>query len=105
MLKWKRHTFADILNDTERLYDMLVGAAGKNRRIVSITATLDSDIYMRVYRNADQIIDFPCDLITTAAPFLKMDLPLDVGEVASIGFGNVSAGTVTATICIGYEET
>lgn len=105
MLKWKKHVFGSIANNVESLYDLLVGASGKNRVIKYITCDIDSGIFMRVYRDADQIIDFPCDLITSAAPLLPLDCPLDVGQVASVGFGNVSAGTVTPQIAIGYEET
>ena len=105
MLKWKKYKFAAIGNNVESLNDMLAGAAGKNRVIKWITCSIDSDIYIRVYRDADQFVDFACDLITTSAPFLAMDLPLAEGQMAKIGFYNVSAGSVTPTICIGYEET
>ena len=105
MLKWKKYVFSSIANNVESLNDMLAGASGKNRVIKFITSDIDSGIFMRVYRNADQIIDFPCDLITSAAPLLPMDCPLAEGELAQIGFMNVSAGSVTPQIAIGYEET
>ena len=105
MLKWKKYKFASIANNTESLNDMLAGFSGKNRVIKFITCTIDADIYMRVYRDAEQIVDFACDLITTAAPLLPMDLPLAEGQLAKIGFYNLAAGAVTPTIAIGYEET
>lgn len=104
MLKWKKFKFSSIANNVESLTDILSGLSGKNRVIKFITATIDSDIYIRVYRDADQIVDFACDLITTAAPFLAMDLPLAEGQLCKIGFYNEAAGSVTPTITIGYEE-
>lgn len=104
MLKYKKYVFPSIGNGVEMLNDMLAGASGKNRRIVSLTGDIDSEIFFRVYKNADQIVDFECDLITTGAPMLPMDLPLVEGETAKVGFYNVNAGAVTPTVCIGYEE-
>ena len=104
MLKWKKHKFASIANNVESLTDLLSGMSGKNRVIKFITCTIDADIYIRVYRDADQIVDFACDLITTSAPFLAMDLPLAEGALCKVGFYNEAAGAVTPTIAIGYEE-
>ncbi len=105
MLKWKKYKFSTIANNVESLTDILSGMSGKNRVIKFITATIDSDIYIRVYRDADQIVDFACDLLTTTAPILLMDLPLTEGQLAKVGFYNEAAGSVTPTIAIGYEET
>lgn len=105
MLKWKKYKFAAIANNTESLTDMLSGLSGKNRVIKFLTGDIDSDIYFRVYRDADQIVDFECDLITVTAPFLPMDLPLAEGQLCKVGFYNLAAGSVTPTIAIGYEET
>lgn len=104
MLKWKKHKFSAIANNTELLTDILAGMAGKNRVIKFITGDIDDDIYFRVYRDAEQIIDFECNLITTSAPLLPMDLALNEGQQCKIGFYNESAGSVTPTIAIGYEE-
>ena len=105
MLKWKKHKFAAIANNVESLTDILSGMSGKNRVIKFITCDIDADIYIRVYRDADQIVDFECNLITTSAPFLSMDLPLAEGQLCKAGFYNEAAGSVTPTIAIGYEET
>jgi len=105
MLKWKKYKFPAIANNTESLTDILAGMSGKNRVIKAITCTIDADIYIRVYRDAEQIVDFACDLITTSAPFLAMDLPLAEGQLCKAGFYNLAAGSVTPTIAIGYEET
>ena len=105
MLKWKKYKFAAIENNTESLTDILAGMSGKNRVIKFLTGDIDSEIYFRVYRDADQIVDFECDLITTSAPLLPMDLPLAEGQQCKAGFYNLAAGSVTPTIAIGYEET
>ncbi len=104
MLKWKTYKFGAITNGVESLNDMLAGASGKNRVITHVTADIDSDIYIRIYRNADQMVNFECDLITTAAPILPVNIPLKDGDIAKIGFYNLSAGSVTPSIAIGYEE-
>ena len=105
MFKWKSVKFGSIANNVESLQDMLAGAAGKNRKITKIVADIDADIFIRVYRGSDQFVNFECDLMTTAAPILPVDIPLKEGQTASVGFYNVSAGTVTPSIAIGYEET
>lgn len=104
MLKWKKHKFAAIANNVESLTDILAGLSGKNRVIKFITSDIDDDIYIRVYRDAEQFVDFECNLITATAPFLPMDLPLAEGQLCKIGFYNESAGSQTPTIAIGYEE-
>lgn len=105
MLKWKSYKFAAITNNVESLTDILSGMAGKNRVIKYLTGDIDAGIFLRVYRDAEQIVDFECDLITTSAPLLPMDLPLAEGQLCKAGFYNVDAGSVTPTIAIGYEET
>jgi len=104
MLKWKKYVFATIANGVESLTDILAGMSGKNRVIVYITGDIDSDIFFRAYRNAEQFVDFECDLITATAPLLPVNIPLQEGELCKVGFYNVAAGNVTPTICIGYEE-
>ena len=104
MLKYKSHKFAAIANNVESLTDMLAGMSGKNRRITSITGDIDSDIYLRVYRDAEQIVNFECDLLTAQSPMLPMDLPLADGQACKVGFYNEAAGSVTPTVTIGYEE-
>lgn len=108
MLKWKKHKFADIDNNEEELTDILAGMAGKNRVIKFLggdIAGTAGQIFFRVYRDADQIVDFDCKHITTAAPFVPMDLPLAEGQLCKAGFYNLAAGNdQTPTIFIGYEE-
>lgn len=105
MLKWKSHKFTAIENNTSSLTDILAGATGKNRVIKYLAGDIDADIYLRVYRDAEEIVDLECDIPTTAAPLVPMDLPLAAGQLCKAGFHNVSAGSVTPTIAIGYTET
>lgn len=104
MLKWKSHKFGTISNNTETLNDLLAGQSGKNRVIKFITGDIDSEIFIRVYRDGEQFVDFECDLITTSAPLLPVEIPLAEGQLCKVGFYNLAAGDVTPTIAIGYEE-
>lgn len=104
MLKWKTYKFASIANNIESLTDILAGLAGKNRVIKYVTADIDSGIYIRLYRDAEQFVNFECDLITASAPVLLVDIPLAEGQLCKAGFYNLSAGSVTPSIAIGYEE-
>ncbi len=104
MLKWKKYKFGTITNNQESLTDLLAGMTGKNRVVKFVAATIDADIYVRLYRAADQFVDYACDLLTTTAPLLPVDIPLAPGQQLKAGFYNESAGSVTPTIAIGYEE-
>lgn len=104
MLKWKSHKFGTISNNVESLHDMLAGMSGKNRVIKYVAGDIDADIFLRVYRDGEQIVDLECDLLTTANPFLPVDIPLAEGQLCEAGFYNSAAGDVTPTIAIGYEE-
>ena len=104
MLKWKSHKFGTIANNTESLNDLLAGQSGKNRVIKFITGDITAEIFLRVYRDGEQFVDFECDLITTSAPLLPVNIPLAEGQLCKVGFYNLAAGNVTPTIAIGYEE-
>jgi hypothetical protein len=105
MLKWKTYKFSTIANNTESLTDLLAGFSGKNRIVKFVTSDIDADIFIRLYRDNEQFVDFECDLITTAAPLLPVDIPLADGQLLKAGFSNLAAGNVTPSIAIGYEET
>jgi len=105
MLKYKRVTTPTLTDGAETLTDMLSGAAGKNRRVVSISTAPLADMYLRVYRDAEQILDCASIHLTTAAPWLKMDLPLAEGQQCKVGFYNDGAVTTAKQVTIGYEET
>ncbi len=104
MLKWKRITTATLTSGAETLAEILAGLAGKNRRIVKIVTAPLADMYLRVYRDADQIVDVQTIAMTTAAPLLVMDLALQEGQTVKVGFYNDGAVTTAKQIAIGYEE-
>lgn len=105
MLKWKSYKFSTIANGVELLNDILAGSAGKNRKIVYIAGDIDADIYLRVYRDAEQFVNLECDIPTSGAPLVPVDIPVSEGQLIKAGFYNLAAGNVTPTIAIGYEET
>jgi len=104
VLRWASHKFGTIANNGSDTEDMLTGKAGKDRVIKYVTGDIDSDIYLRIYRDNDLMVDLECDLITTGAPLLPVNIPLGDGETARCGFYNSAAGNVTPTVAIGYEE-
>lgn len=105
MLKYKKYRFASIADTVEDLIDILAGMSGKDRRIVSVVSQQTASLYIRVYRDADQIVDIESDSLTSANPFLPMDLPLADGQLCKAGFLNASGGTLTnLDISIGYTE-
>lgn len=105
MLKWKCYKFPTISNNVESLNDILAGMSGKNRVIKFIAGDVDADIYLRVYRDAEQFVNLECDIPTTSAPLVPVDIPLAEGQLCKVGFYNENAGDVTPTFAIGYEET
>jgi len=105
MLKWKKHTFPAIQAGDEDLTDILAGMAGKNRVIKYIAAPATANLWIRVYRDAEQFVDFQCSLLTSVLPLLPMDLPLAEGQLCKAGFYYSTSSDVTPTIHIGYEET
>lgn len=105
MLKWKRLTTATLTDGAETLADMIAGMAGKNRRIVWITTAPLGNMYLRVYRDAEQMVDVASIAMTTGAPLLPMDLPVAEGQQIKVGFYNNGAVTDAKEITIGYEET
>lgn len=105
MLKYKKHRFASIADGAEDLFDILAGMSGKNRRIVSLVCEQTTNLYVRVYRDAEQIVDIESDSLTSAAPFLPMDLALAEGQLCQAGFYNgVGSAQTDVDITIGYDE-
>lgn len=103
MLKYKRVNVTDLSPGEERLVDMLSGMEGKNRRIVSINTEAVANDYLRVYRDAEQIMDCECPKVTDVTRWLPMDLPLAAGQQCKVGIYRGSALT-EAEITIAYEE-
>lgn len=104
MLKVKRVKTSTLTSGVETLYDILAGMSGKNRRIVAITTKPLDAQYLRVYRDADQIVDLNSLHLVSAAPWLTMDLPLAEGQQCKVGFYNDGAATTAKHITIIYEE-
>lgn len=104
MLKWKTFKLATVSQGDETLVDALAGMSGKNRVIRAIAFDRNADVYVRVYKDAEQIIDLESTLITQYAPILVMDLPLIEGELCKIGFYNKAGTATTPDIAIAYDE-
>ena len=79
MLRYKRITTPTLTDGAETITELLSCPKGKRYKIVSISTAPLADMYLRVYRQAEQIVDAASINMTTAAPILPMDLPLDVG--------------------------
>lgn len=104
MLRYKRITTPTLTDGSEILSEILSGVKGKRQKIVSITTAPLADMYLRVYRNAEQIVDIASIAMTTAKPMLPMDLPIEAGQVVRAGFYNNGAATTAKQITIGYED-
>ncbi len=105
MLKWKRVDSGTLTLNAEILVDMLAGMSGKNRVIKHISFTPTQYKYLRVYRDAEQIVDFDSYVLNGEYPVLEMDLPLAEGQQCKVGFYNSSGATTAISIMVGYEET
>jgi len=103
MLKYKRVSSGDLTTGEETLVDMIAGMAGKNRVIKTISTKKTTGNYLRLYRDAEQIVDFDSDLFTTGWTMLPMDLPLAEGQQVKVGIYCVTTATAVQ-IVIGYEE-
>lgn len=104
MLKYKRIDVTGLTGDKEKIDDLIAGMVGKSRRIVSIGTELAAVGYLRVYRDAEQIVDFDLTKISVNFPMLPMDLPLAEGQQCKAGIYGVGV-TGSCEITIGYEET
>ena len=104
MLRYKRITTPTLTDGAETIAEILAGAKGKRYKIVSITTAPLADMYLRVYRNAEQIVDIASIAMTTAMPLLPMDLPVEIGSTVRVGFYNNGAATTAKQITIGYED-
>jgi hypothetical protein len=105
MLRYKRITTPTLTDGVETISEILSCSKGKKYRIVSIATAPLAGMYLRVYKNAEQIVDCASTDLTEAAPLLPMDLMLDVGDVCKAGFYNNGSGYTTAKeITIGYRD-
>ena len=104
MLRYKRITTGTLTNGAETIAEMLTCPKGKRYKIVSISTAPLALMYLRVYKNAEQVVDAASLAMTTAKPFLDMDVSLDVGDVVKVGFYNNGAVTDAKEITIGYRD-
>lgn len=104
MLRYKRITTATLTSGVETIAEILSCPKGKKYHIVSISTAPLANMYLRVYRDAEQIVDCASTDLTTAAPLLPMDLTLDIGQVCKAGFYNNGAVTTAKEITIGYRD-
>jgi len=104
MLKYKRLRTATLTDGAETIATILSGVKNKNYRIRGITTDPLADMWLRLYRNAEQIVDVQSIACTTSQPLLPMDLTVDVGDVIAIGFYNNGAATTAKDVAISYED-
>ncbi|GAH68378.1 unnamed protein product [marine sediment metagenome] len=105
MLKWKTVNVAITENDEEVLVDVLAGMTGKNRVIKFLGVPVITGRILRVYRDAEQIVDVDVTLFTADYRLLVVDLPLAEGQLCKAGFKDTSDAPATYKLIIGYEET
>lgn len=104
MLRYKRITTPTLTVGAEILSDILSGIKGKKYRIVSISTAPVATMYLRVYRNGEQIVDIASIDLTTSAPLLPMDLPVEEGHIIKAGIYNGAGATTAKEITIGYRD-
>jgi len=105
MLFYKRIETDTLTVNKERIGEILTCPKDKQYKIVSITTAPLAHIFLRVYRNAQQIVDIESLACTDGSPLLPMNLPVKVGDVIRAGcYNHEDAATAKKQITIGYEE-
>lgn len=105
MLRYKRIETPALTAGKEVIAEILSCPTGRRYKIVSIHASPLDQMLLRVYKQAEQIVDINSVAMTSAAPLLPMNLPLEVGEVCRAGFYNNTGGNPAARqITIGYTD-
>ena len=104
MLRYKRITTPTLTDGVETLAEILSCPKTKRYKVVLISSAPLADMYLRVYKNAEQIVDAASIIMTTAAPILTMDVDLETGDVLKAGFYNNGAVTTAKQITIGYTD-
>lgn len=105
MLKWKTESVVVGTAYDEVLNDALAGMSGKNRVIKYIGSPTITGLALRIYRDAEQIVDVDVTLFTTTFRLIELNLPLAEGQLCKAGFKETAGGTGTYKLIIGYEET
>jgi hypothetical protein len=104
MLRYKRITTATLTNGVETIAEILACPIGRKYKIISISTAPLAGMYLRAYKNAEQIVDITSIDLTTAAPLLPMDLILQTGDSCKVGFFNNGAATTAKEITVGYLD-
>jgi len=104
MLRYKRITTAVLTDGAETIAEILSCSKGRKYKVVSISTAPLAGMFLRVYKNAEQVVDAASIIMTTSAPILKMDVSLEVGDVLKAGFYNNGAATTAKQITIGYTD-
>ena len=104
MLKWKTVEVAKGAAGVETLVDILAGMSAMGRVIKFVAAPKTTGLYVRIYRDADQIVNFDTDLFVAGWTLLPVDISLAEGQHCKGGFYSSSLGAATYVLTIGYEE-
>ena len=104
MLKYKRLRTETLTDGAETLATILSGLKNKTYRIVGLTTDPLANMWIRLYRNGEQVVDVQSIACTSSKPMLAMDVPVDVGDDIKVGFYNNGAATTVKDIAISYED-
>lgn len=104
MLKYKRLLTATLTDGGEIIANILTGVKNKSYKIVGITTNPLANMWLRVYKNAEQIVDIQSIACTSGQPMLAMSLVVDVGDEIKVGFYNNGAATTAKDVAIAYED-
>ena len=104
MLRYKRINTGTLTSGIETILEILSCPIGRKYRIVSIATAPLANMYLRVYRAAEQVVDCASTDMTTSMPLLPMDIVLETGQVCKAGFYNNGAATTAKEITIGYKD-
>jgi uncharacterized protein (DUF779 family) len=104
MLRFVRVNSGTITNGVETLVNALSASKNKKYKIISISTDPLANMYLRVYKNSEQICDIASIACTSAKPFIDMDIDVELGDLIKVGFYNNGAATTAKDITIGYKE-
>lgn len=105
MLRYKRIETPTLTAGKEVIAEILSCGTGRRYKIVSIHVDPLAGMFLRVYKQAEQVVDIDSIAMTSASPLLPMDLSLGVGEVCKAGFYNNTGGNTAARqITVGYID-
>jgi len=104
MLRYKRINTGTLTDGVETIKEILSCPKSKRYRIVSIFTSNLANMYLRVYKNAEQIVDADSLIMPDESPLLPMDIQLEVGDVVKAGFYNNGAATDAKEVTIGYKD-